>query len=68
MTACPPALYVDHPETGDDDLVVFLGRDSHANPLEVVGREHGDGTVTIFHAMPVRPGYLAAYEAMHGNR
>ena len=68
MRACPLVLYVDNPDSGDDDLVLFLGPDDHANPLEVVGREHDDGSVTIFHAMPVRPPYLAAYEAINGIR
>jgi hypothetical protein len=68
VRACPLPPYDDNPETGDDDLLLFLGPDSHANPLEVVGREHGDGTVTIFHAMPVRPAYREAYEAINGIR
>jgi hypothetical protein len=68
VRACPQVLYVDNPDSGDDDLVLFLGPDNHANPLEVVGREDGDGTVTVFHAMPVRPAYREAYEAINGIR
>ena len=68
MRACPLPLFVDNPESGYDDLVLFLCPDNHADPLEVVGRAHNDGTVTIFHAMPMRPAYLAAYEAINGSR
>ncbi len=68
IQACPQVLYLDNPETGVDDLVLLLGPDSHADPLEVVGREHDDGTLTVFHAMPVRPAYTAAYAAINGTR
>jgi hypothetical protein len=50
------------PLTGQDDLVLFLGQDQHGVPLEVMGREWGDGQVTLFHAMRMRPRYDEAYE------
>ena len=68
IRACPPVFYVDNPETGVDDLLLFLGPDGHANPLEIVGREHDDGTVTVLHAMPVRLAYTATYAAINGTR
>jgi hypothetical protein len=68
ILACPQALHVDDPVSGDDGLVLFLGPDQYANPLEVVGRERADGTVTIFHAMAVRLRYLAAYEKVNWRR
>ena len=68
IRACRQVLYVDDPLTGDDNLVLFLGADQYANPLEVIGREHADGTVTIFHAMPVRSRYLAVYVEVDGRR
>jgi hypothetical protein len=68
VRACPRALYIDNPNTGEDDLVLYLGPDGHANPLEVVGREHDDGSVTIFHAMTLRPAYRRVYEEVNGTR
>ncbi len=68
VRGCPMALYVDDPVTGADDLVMFFGPDGNANPLEVMGRAHEDGTVTIFHAMPLRPGYRELYEHVTGHR
>jgi hypothetical protein len=68
VRACPRMLYVDDPLTGEDDLVMFFGPDGNANPLEVMGREHDDGSVTIFHAMSVRPRYRDLYEQVTGIR
>jgi hypothetical protein len=68
IRACPQALHVDDRFSGDDNLLLFLGPDQYANPLEVVGRVHVDGTVTIFHAMAVGSRYLVAYDEVNGRR
>jgi len=38
------------------------------NPLDAMGRERDDGSVTIFHAMPLRPDYGDLYEQVTGIR
>ena len=58
VSTCP--LPLEHPEaTGQ---VIFLGPDQHGVPLEVVAFEDDDGSLTIIHAMRLRPSYRAVFE------
>ena len=66
IAACPQVLLVLGHPGGAVDLVLFLGRDRHGVLLEVVGREHEDGTVTVFHAMRMRPAYRVLHAHMSG--
>ncbi len=56
---CTCPLYPSDPE--DEDLVVFLGPDSHGVALEVVGLELADGDVLVIHAMKLRRKYRDDY-------
>jgi hypothetical protein len=59
---CPLPYHLPDPITGRGDLVLFLGPDPHGVPLEIVARDPGDGRLTVFHAMKMRPGYRALFE------
>jgi hypothetical protein len=58
--ACP--LYPPpDPDSGDEDLVVFLGPDDRGVPLEVVAVELANGDCLVIHAMRLRRKYVADY-------
>ena len=56
---CTCPLYPTHLE--DEDLIVYLGPDSHGIALEVVGVELADGDILVIHAMKLRRKYLDDY-------
>ncbi len=53
IATCPLAL--DHPMNPGQRL--FLGVDQHGVPIEVVAYEDAAGTLTVVHAMRLRPSY-----------
>jgi len=58
--ACP--LYPPpNADSGDEDLVVFLGPDDRGVPLEVVAVELANGDFLVIHAMRLRRKYAADY-------
>ena len=65
---CRVPLFITNLITGDDDLVLLLGRDRSGVPLEIMGREITDGTVVVFHAMRRRPGYADLHRQLEGRR
>lgn len=66
IKSCREELGVPKHGGGDIDLVLYLGRDQNGVPLEVVAREHDDGSITVFHAMRMRPAYRKLLASMSG--
>ena len=64
VSSCLMPYHLPDALSGSGDLVLFLGPDPHGVPLEVVARDPGDGRLTVFHAMKMRPGYQRLYEGL----
>jgi hypothetical protein len=45
-----------------EDVIMVLGFDTKANPIEILYNEYGENGVNVFHAMPCQNRFLGMFE------
>ena len=45
-----------------EDVMLLLGFDTKANPVEILYNEYGENGINVFHAMPCQSKFLAMFE------
>ena len=45
-----------------EDVIMVLGFDTKANPVEILYNEYGENGVNVFHAMPCQSRFLEMFE------